>query len=257
MAAIADGFERRACDAATGVLEFIEGGRGEAVVYLHGAGGPRVSPALREACSERHLLVPVYPGFEGTSTHEDVAGPRALAETLASFIRQQCEVACDLVAQSLGGHVALWIAALNPGLVRSMLLECPAGFRTGERPQGDPRQLLYAHPERIPAEPQYRSPHAQSNQLAADRYRMAAFDEALWERLPFVECPTLLLHGMLDRLIDPDVSRRLGLRLPRAAFEAVEDAGHAIEIDRPDLFAQYARRLFASVAPGGRFPATT
>lgn len=233
-------------------LDYLEGGTGAPVVYLHGAGGPRISPALRESCAARLLLVPVYPGFEGTVAPADASGVKSLLPALAVFIRTCAGGTCDVVAQSLGGHVALWLAATHPGLISSMLLQCPAGFRKGERPRGDPMKLLYAHPERIPEEPQYRSRHAEANQQAAALYRATGFDQELWERLPAIQCRVLLLHGTDDRLLDPEVSFGLSQQLQCGRFEPVSNAGHAIEIDRPEVFTLLMREHLSSTSRSAR-----
>lgn len=113
-------------------------------------------------------------------------------------------------------------------------------------------KLLYAHPERIPEEPQYRSRHAEANQQAAALYRATGFDQELWERLPAIQCRVLLLHGTDDRLLDPEVSFGLSQQLQCGRFEPVSNAGHAIEIDRPEVFTLLMREHLSSTSRSAR-----
>lgn len=65
------------------------------------------------------------------------------------------------------------------------------------------------------------------------------FFAALDERLPgyrAIRTPTLIMAGAEDRAIPPWVQRKLVTVLPRTRFELVEDSGHVVYIEKPDLF---------------------
>lgn len=224
------GFQRHGRD-----FQWLErAGTGRPVLYLHGAGGPRVSPALRAACEGRRLVVPVYPGF-GYPPLPEVAGARQLSAALAALLSGLAGN-FDVVAHSLGGHVALWLAMLEPGRVARLLLQCPAGFRRGPRPAG---AAIQKYPGRVPPEPQY----ATSFGEAAALYRATGFDDALWAQLADLRAPTLVVHGKDDEILDPDVSRALARTIPCARLALVEDCGHAIETDQPQAFERIARQF--------------
>ena len=48
----------------------------------------------------------------------------------AEFIRSEIGGICDVVGESFGGRLALWIAIRHPDLVNQMVLESPAGLRS-------------------------------------------------------------------------------------------------------------------------------
>jgi 3-oxoadipate enol-lactonase len=65
------------------------------------------------------------------------------------------------------------------------------------------------------------------------------FFAALDERLPgyrAILTPTLIMAGAEDRAIPPWVQRKLVGVLPHARFELVDDCGHVVYIEKPDLF---------------------
>ena len=78
------------------------------------------------------------------------------ADLMAEFARAAIGK-CDVVAESLGGWAALWLAVRHPDLVEHLVLQGPAGLRdegTGGLP-ADPEgrlRALFAHPERAPPE---------------------------------------------------------------------------------------------------------
>jgi 3-oxoadipate enol-lactonase len=65
------------------------------------------------------------------------------------------------------------------------------------------------------------------------------FFAALDGRLPqyrAIQTPTLIMAGAEDRAIPPWVQRKLVALLKHARFELVEDCGHVVYIEKPDLF---------------------
>ena len=231
------GFELRTCTLAQGEVRYRVAGSGAPLLYVHAAGGPKLSPALRQLAGRYRIFAPVLPGFDGTPALAGVAAIPDLARLVAQFAREVVAGAYFLLGQSLGGHVACWTAVLDASNVRKLVLECPAGFReSGTRPEGDPIQRLYARPERIPDEPQYRAAASEANRQAAERYRGEPLDRPLLDRLGGIRCPTLLLHGTADRMIGVEASELAARHIAGARLERIDDAGHVIEVDQPAAF---------------------
>jgi pimeloyl-ACP methyl ester carboxylesterase len=61
-------------------------------------------------------------------------------------------------------------------------------------------------------------------------------DPDLEGRLASLSVPTLVLFGTLDRLIPPEMGRVYREKLPNCHFVLVYDAGHAMDVDRPEAF---------------------
>jgi 2-succinyl-6-hydroxy-2,4-cyclohexadiene-1-carboxylate synthase len=54
----------------------------------------------------------------------------------------------------------------------------------------------------------------------------------LWDRVPSIACPVLLLTGAADRKFC-ELARVLAARLPDALHVEIPDAGHAVHLERP------------------------
>jgi pimeloyl-ACP methyl ester carboxylesterase len=66
-------------------------------------------------------------------------------------------------------------------------------------------------------------------------------DKGLKKRIHRVVAPTLLVWGKEDRLVPLVYADEFARRLPGARVETVSDAGHAPQLERPDVVARLVR----------------
>lgn len=242
MAMEAAGFARKTVRLASGEVTYHVGGAGRPILYLHSAGGIRISPALQDLAKRFRIYLPVAPGFDGTEGLADVATVPDLAKLAAEFADSVIGESCDVIGHSFGGYVAAWFAVLNPTRLGQLVLECAAGFRLPDAPPlpSDPALLqgcFFAHPERIPAGDSDPA-RAAANRVAADSYMGGTrMDAALLGRLGEIGCLTLILQGTKDGVIGAASARLIKARIPRSHLIYVYDAAHVIEIDQPTRFA--------------------
>jgi pimeloyl-ACP methyl ester carboxylesterase len=64
--------------------------------------------------------------------------------------------------------------------------------------------------------------------------------------LPTITCPTLVVHGTGDRLIDPEHGRELAISIPGAHLELLNNCGHSPTLERVDATARALTSLLAS-----------
>ena len=235
-------FEERSISLPAGKLSFFVGGSGPCVVPIHGAGGCKLSPAIRQLAVHFRLVAPIIPGFDGTEQSPQMETVRDVADIVAELIGRECDGRASVIGHSLGGHVASWLAVRHGARVRSLLLMCSAGFRKpGTRPTGDTSKLLYAHPERVPPASSADKWNA-TNQSIAARYRgESSMDTPLLDRLSEIHCPVLLVHGASDQLMPIESSQRIKSRLPQAEMVLIPDAGHVIDVDQPEIYLRVVR----------------
>ena len=65
----------------------------------------------------------------------------------------------------------------------------------------------------------------------------------LWRLAARVQAPTLLVYGLLDRLVDPRTAYRAERTFPDARLVLLPDAGHVAQMEFPDVVATAVRRL--------------
>jgi pimeloyl-ACP methyl ester carboxylesterase len=76
------------------------------------------------------------------------------------------------------------------------------------------------------------APAAWAAQAAAG----AAFD--VWERVPEISMPTLVLTGLEDNVVDPRNSELLAERIPGAQLETFPGSGHLFFWEQPERFVE-------------------
>jgi len=227
----------------TGSLRYLVAGNGPPILYLHSAGGVRLTKPVQDLARTFTVHIPTLPGFDGTPRHDGVASMPALADLVSELIDTQTSKPCDIVGHSFGGWVAMWLAVRHPGKVDHLVLETPAGLL----PEGkgglskDPevlRRQLYAHPERLPPETKPMEVITANRAMLAHYHRGPHLDQDLADALGKIGCLTLVVAGAQDGVIPLETGRLLKARLPHCYLTYVPDAAHNIEVDQPDLFSR-------------------
>lgn len=248
-------FSKSTAPLKSGSLSYFIGGTGRPVLYLHTAGGVRLSPALERLSEAHRLHLPVIPGFDGTERNNSLRSMTDLADLAADFIDGVIKGPCDVIGHSFGGWVATWLAVRHPDKVQQLVLAAPAGFR----PEGqgglvaDPaklRQMMFAHPENLPPEQKTAEVLAQNRAMVHHYHGETATDRDLVARLGDVKALTLILHGTKDGVIPTASAHLLKQRIPRSYLVYVYDAAHALDVDQPD---RYVRLINDFVARGEAF----
>jgi pimeloyl-ACP methyl ester carboxylesterase len=113
------------------MLAIREEGSGEPLVLVHGAGtsGAIWRRVMAVLARERRVVAPDVPGYGGSPP----AGPGfALEEVTERFVIELEEAGVpgpyDLVGHSMGGAIAILLAAHHPERVRRVVLAAPAGL---------------------------------------------------------------------------------------------------------------------------------
>jgi pimeloyl-ACP methyl ester carboxylesterase len=237
-------FSEQKIDLPTGPVHYLKGGSGPAILHLHSAAGPRLSPAIERLSVKHTVYMPTMPGFNGTPAHRGTASMKDLAALTASFIRATIGKRCDVIAESFGGWIALWLAVSHPDLVEQLVLEAPAGMRTkgiGGLP-ADPAERdrkLYAVPERAPKDPRYEAALPGNFKALMAYTGGETLDAELLKSLPHIKARTLLLFGTKEEVAPvEDVGRRLKSAIAHSHLSYIYGAAHAVEFDQPERVAR-------------------
>lgn len=238
-------FIEQTIELSTGPVQFLKGGAGPALLHLHSAAGPRLSPAIEKLSAKHTIYMPTMPGFNGTPAHPKIKNMPGLADLAAEFIQKTVGKGCDVMAESFGGWVALWLAVKHPALVEQLVLEAPAGMRTrgvGGLPPNDPVERdrrLYAVPERAPKDPRYEAALPGNFKAVGGYAGGETLDAELLQSLPQIKARTLLLFGSKEEVVPvEDAGRRLKSGIPHSHLSYIYGAAHAVEFDQPDRVAR-------------------
>jgi pimeloyl-ACP methyl ester carboxylesterase len=236
------------------------------LVFVHGTGdSARVWDAVIARLRGETTLALDLPGH-GARASQSGPAEMSVAEYAADVretLAQQGMGGVCLIGHSLGGAIALRLAADAPELVRRLVL-VGAGARLRVLPallegaRSDPaatvRRLVELgmtdeHQALAEEHAATRAP-AGPGVLHRDLAACDAFD--MMGELERVRPPTLLLTGEDDRLTPVKYATYLAERLPDARLEVIPGAGHYVLLEAPDAVAGALRTwLGEDGVPGG------
>jgi len=227
-------------------IRYQEAGQGEPLVSLHGAGGMKLYRSHALLAAQYRVIVFEVPGFGPSPANERSQSMPELALTMAQAVANLGIEHFNLMGNSFGGKLALWLAIQQPERIQALILVAPAAIRPeGARPPQalSPEALmarLYAHPERQAPLPPPDSAIRAKQQALVRRIMGPPHDEALESRMPSLNVPVLVVFGTMDRMIPPEMGRLYCAKLPNCHLVLLYDAAHEADADRPEAFVSVA-----------------
>src|SRR5262245_51283934 len=107
-----------------------ERGEGRPLALVHGVGTSRDvwRHVIEPLAADARVLAPDLPGFGDSPALGPGFELEAIADGLASALRDRVAEPYDLVGHSLGGAISVVLASRNPEDIRRLVLVAPAGF---------------------------------------------------------------------------------------------------------------------------------
>ncbi|HXF50184.1 MAG TPA: alpha/beta fold hydrolase [Dehalococcoidia bacterium] len=256
-----------------GVLHYVERGAGEPLLLIHGLGASiftfrRNIDGL--ARSFRVIAVDLA-GFGGSSRSVRDYSQEAHARRLVELMDALGIPRAHVLGHSMGGAVALRLAARWPERVMRLVLVAPAPpdmMRAGAlattllRPFFPLFGLLYHSRRfrRFTLRSAFHDPARMMTDEVLDGYwgaarvrgHLEALSRLMADRrkdppvdLAKVTAPTLILWGASDTWLRPALGERLAAQLPDARLVIVPEAGHLLPEERPDEFVAHVEAFLS------------
>jgi len=254
------GLERREIELPGGIkYVYLEGGKGEALLLLHGFGANKdnFTRVAKYLTPHYRVIVPDHIGF-GESAHPAQAdySPRAQAERLRALARKLGVAKLHLGGNSMGGQIALTYAALYPQEVQSLWVLNAAGVwsappsemrkriaNTGHNPmlvknEEEFAQLLSL----VTAKPLY-IPRAFLDVVAQERIRNYGLEQRIFKQVAEdsveklirgLAIPALVVWGAQDRILHPGTAGVLQMLLTRSEVIMMPGIGHLPMLEAPE-----------------------
>ena len=189
-------------------------------LFLPGAGAAAAfwKPVAERTNLEHQLFS--WPGLGDEPAHPDVQG----IDDLVTMVLRAMVEPVNIVAQSMGGLVALKAALTAPTMIRRLVLTATSG--------GVPVADLGGS-----------SWHSEYRRAYPDAASwISTVTEDLSAQLPFLAAPTLLLWGDHDPISPVAVGERLQTLLPHASLQVIPGGDHDLAQHHVELVATLIER---------------
>jgi pimeloyl-ACP methyl ester carboxylesterase len=237
-------------------VQLVEGGSGDNLLYLHGAGGfAGWAPFLDRLAHHYHVYAPAHPGVArsgGLEHLDDLWDLMLFYEELTQDLGLEQFYA---VGHSYGGMLAAELAAHRPERVARLVLVDSLGLWLDDAPVADffiltpteRSQLLWYDSNSEIARAYLAQPEDPAARMEAqlDRIQtLSAVGKFIWpipergltKRAHRIAMPTLLLWGDADKAVPPVYGAAFQELLPDATLKIIENCGHLPQLERPDEF---------------------
>jgi pimeloyl-ACP methyl ester carboxylesterase len=248
-----------------GWLQYAAAGAGAPVLFIHGFGldAAMWDPQWQPFAERHHVIRYDMRGYGGASLP---AGPYSHVGDLLALIDSLGLGPVHLVGLSLGGRVALRVAAARPQAVRSLTLADPAmdghiwsadwlrrwRAMTEAASGGDLSTAKRLWREHVLFAPAAAQAHvADALRVMIERYsgwHLAHPDPGtapqipVAQVLPAISIPSLVIVGEDDLPDFQTIARRLARELPQAELRTLAGAGHMSNMEAPRAFNELVLR---------------
>lgn len=264
-------------------IAYVDEGKGpQTIIFIHGLGSylPAWNKNIAELSQHYRTIALDLPGYGKSSKDNALVGMKAYADAVLALMDELKIKQAVLTGHSMGGQVAITAALQAPDRVQKLILAAPAGLETFTDQQKQlfkatvtPERIAKSTPEQIaanikvnfhqmPADAQFMVEERVAMMQAAqfpDYTKAVAqgvasmVDEPVYDRLPNLKVPTLLLFGENDALIpnrylNPDLTTEavanIGReQIPGSQVKMLPQAGHMLQFEQPNAFNQAIREF--------------
>ena len=235
-------------------MRYYEGGAGQPLVFLHGAGGLNMDMDFLDALSKNfHVYAPLVPGYGDSQECEDL-------RDMLDFTLHTWDVVAALgikdpvlVGFSMGGMIASEMAAVAPNEISRLALIAPAGLWLDSHPVPDffamlpfelPPVLFHdveAGAKAMTAGTNMEDPAFLQQFLVQNARQMGMAsrilfpipDRGLSQRLYRIKAKTQLIWGESDKLVAPEYAKEFQKGIAGAQLTMIPQAGHLVPFEKP------------------------
>ncbi|SIT88621.1 alpha/beta fold hydrolase [Pontibacter indicus] len=257
-------------------VAYTDEGKGpETLIFIHGLGSylPAWDKNVAELSKHYRCIAIDLPGYGKSDKADITTGMASYADNVLALMDALKLERATLVGHSMGGQIAITAALKAPQRVKHLVLAAPAGIETFTDQQKQlfkmtvtPESVQKTTPEQVvanfkvnfhqmPADVQYmiddRLKMAESAEFGAYSKAVAGsvaamVDEPVYEQLPQVQVPTLIIFGDNDALIpnrylNPNLTTQAVAetardRIPNSQLVMLPETGHFLQYEQAGAF---------------------
>jgi pimeloyl-ACP methyl ester carboxylesterase len=240
-------------------IVYLEGGKGETVILLHGFGGYKDHwTAFAKYLKGYHLVIPDVPGFgESSQVPTDTYSVESQVGRIARFVEVLKLDKFHMAGNSIGAAFAATYGAKHPEKVLTLALLDTAGAPSQKKSEGfmqlekgnnlllasnteDYNKLMALIFVKRPT-----VPTAFKKIIYADWIAHVEFNKKIWNDmqllqfslapvLPLIQAPVLIIWGDQDKLTDVGGVAFLEKNLKKFRTVIMKDMGHCPMLEKPE-----------------------
>ena len=221
------------------------GGRGEPLLFLHGASGaPAILPFMESLAQRFDVLVTEHPGWGKSDEPEWLENIHDVAYFYLDFLEHLDLRNVTIVGSSMGGWIAMEIAVRDTARLKSLVLVSPAGVAAPGVQAADiflmsPEELVrnlfvdqklaearLAIPEDVDASLKNRHTTAR---LA---WEPRLHDPHLPKWLHRIDVPVKIVWGRQDKILPVGLAEPLHQLIPGSKLHVLDNCGHLPQVEK-------------------------
>jgi len=243
-------------------LRFQREGRGEPLLFLHGAQGMAGwEPALAALAESFDVIAPDHPGYGRSEAADGVDDVADLALLYLDILETLAVPRVHLVGHCIGGWIATEIAIRNTARLQSLTLVSSAGLRLPGVPRADMfictqdelAHLLFAGNSAEAWKQSWLASSEQENIYDRNRFATAKYawqprlcNPKLARWLHRIDLPSHVIWGAQDKVLPAAYGTAFKEGIAGATMTTIAACGHLPHVERPNEFAdavtQFLRR---------------
>lgn len=265
-------------------LAYMDTGVGQPpLLLIHGLGSyaPSWTRTIQGLENHRRCIAPDLPNYGRSTLGDFDISLRFFAEVLRDFVEAAGLGPVVLAGHSMGAQIAIWCVHLGLFPIEKLILIAPAGFEQFTRmeqgwfrsvnqvglirsmPEGQIRRNFEVNFHRTLDDATFMLEDRLTLRQHTEAYDLycrmipqctqAMLDEPVWDLLPAIAIPTLVLFGREDALIPNRILHRDltteqvawegTRRIPGARLAMIPDAGHFPHWEQADLVNETIRHF--------------
>lgn len=241
-------------------FKYIEAGKGEPLVLLHGLMGELSNweGVIDHFKANYHVMVPILPIYELPIL---TLGVKSLSKYINRFLKFKKLNQVVLIGNSLGGHVGLVFTSSHQENVKALVLTGSSGLYENAFGGSFPRRESYDY-IREKVEFTFYDPAVATKELVDDVYKSvndrsrvirilalakSAIRHNMSKDLSRITIPVSLIWGKQDKVTPPEVAEEFHELLPNSELNWVDKCGHAPMMERPEDFNIYLEKFLNRV----------
>ena len=231
---------------------YLESGTGKPLIILHGLMGnlsnfDRVFDHFSELGYQ--VLMPELPLYTMPLLKTNV---KNLSKFVKDFVKFKGLDNYILMGNSLGGHIALYHAKINPKNVSGLVLTGSSGLYENSMGESYPKRGDYEYIKKKSQDVFY-DPEIATKEVVDDVFETlnnrnklirtiaiakSAIRHNMAQDLPNMTMPTCLIWGKNDTVTPPEVAEEFHRLLPNSELFWMDKCGHAPMMEHPEKFNQ-------------------